>query len=128
MTPSRTSLPSARPPQPGCEAPVKASKRGRWRAVALIGVHLAIGAHILHWQSSGRTLSPLEPSEAHEFFTLGVVNTGFLLLVGLIFTTLIFGRWFCGWACHVVALQDLCGWLLTRMGLKPRPLPHIGEP
>jgi polyferredoxin len=31
---------------------------------------------------------------------------------GAILLTLVFGRWFCGWACHLVALQDLCAWLL----------------
>lgn len=44
----------------------------------------------------------------------GRINAGFLLFAGLIATTLIFGRWFCGWACHVVALQDLCAWLLVK--------------
>jgi ferredoxin len=36
--------------------------------------------------------------------------------------TLVFGRFFCGWACHVVAYQDLCAWLLGRVGLRPRPV------
>jgi len=34
--------------------------------------------------------------------------------------TLIFGRFFCGWACHVVAYQDLCAWLLGKLGARPR--------
>src|SRR5262249_30905594 len=29
---------------------------------------------------------------------------------------------FCGWGCHVVALQDLSAWLLGRVGLRPRPV------
>ncbi|MEM6570517.1 MAG: tetratricopeptide repeat protein, partial [Planctomycetota bacterium] len=32
------------------------------------------------------------------------------------------GRWFCGWACHLVALQDLSRAFLIRIGLRPRPL------
>ena len=53
---------------------------------------------------------------------LGYVNAGFLLFVGLILLTLVVGRFFCGWACHVVAYQDLCAWLLAKVGLRPRPV------
>ena len=117
-----TSLPAARPPKAGCDLPVRKSTKGRWRAIVLILVHVLALAHILHWHSSGTSLSPLEPSEAHEFFTLGVVNAGFLLLAALVLSTLIFGRWFCGWACHVVALQDACAWLLGKLGIRPKPI------
>jgi polyferredoxin len=34
----------------------------------------------------------------------------------------VLGRFFCGWACHVVAYQDLCAWALRRVGLRPRPV------
>ena len=98
------------------------SKASRLRAWVLIAVHVAIGVHIWHWLATGESLSPMEPSESMQTFELGKINAGFLLFAGLIASTVIFGRWFCGWACHVVALQDLCGWLLKRAGLKPRPL------
>lgn len=78
--------------------------------------------HIAHWRVSGTTLSPLEPSEAMWTLELGYVNAGFLLFCGLLLTTLILGRLFCGWACHVVAYQDLCAWLLARVGMRPRPV------
>jgi ferredoxin len=98
------------------------SKASRRRAYVLIAVHLLIGAHIWHWLATGRSLTPMEPSESMQTFEEGAINAGFLLFAGLIATTLVFGRWFCGWACHVVALQDLCAWLLKRLRLKPRPL------
>ena len=100
----------------------RASKASRRRAYVLIGVHVLIGAHIWHWLATGSSLTPMEPSESMQTFEEGAINAGFLLFAGLIASTLLFGRWFCGWACHVVALQDLCAWLLTRMRLKPRPL------
>ncbi|MBK7143859.1 MAG: 4Fe-4S binding protein [Xanthomonadales bacterium] len=34
--------------------------------------------------------------------------------------TALFGRFFCGWACHMAALQDLCAWSLQRIGIRPR--------
>jgi polyferredoxin/predicted Zn-dependent protease len=77
--------------------------------------------HILHWRATGRTLTPVEPSEAMQTLELGYVNAGFILFAALILGTLVFGRFFCGWGCHVVALQDLCGWVLGRLRLKPKP-------
>ncbi|MFT7543079.1 MAG: polyferredoxin [Gammaproteobacteria bacterium] len=35
---------------------------------------------------------------------------------------MLLGRFFCGWACHVVAYQDLAALLLRRLGLRPRPV------
>ena len=40
----------------------------------------------------------------------------------LLLSTAVLGRWFCGWACHVVALQDGARWLLGRFGIRPRPV------
>ena len=67
-------------------------------------------------------MTPVEPSEAMAFSKAGIVNAGLIFFAGAILLTALFGRWFCGWACHLVALQDLCRWLLERIGLRPRPL------
>ncbi|MBL8862045.1 MAG: tetratricopeptide repeat protein [Planctomycetes bacterium] len=105
---------------PRGSARIRASRAGRWRAAVLILVHVLIAAHFVHWWVAGETLAPFEPSEAIEFATKGVVNVGFVLFAVAILSTAVLGRWFCGWACHVVALQDLCRWLLVRLGLTPR--------
>jgi polyferredoxin len=97
------------------------SSRGRWRAAVLLGVHALIAAHIVHATVAGRTLSPMEPSEAMYTLELGWVNAGAIFLVVSLLGTLAFGRFFCGWACHLVALQDLCAWLMRRLGIRPRP-------
>lgn len=52
----------------------------------------------------------------------GILNAGFIVFAGAILVTAIFGRWFCGWSCHLVALQDLCRWLLLKIGIRPKPL------
>jgi len=116
-----TSLPSAETHAPRCGT-VRPSRRGRWRAAALIAVHLVVIAHVAQWKLSGSTLTPVEPSEAAQTLELGYVNAGFLLFAALILSTLVLGRFFCGWACHVVAYQDLCAWLLKKAGLRPRPV------
>ncbi|MBL8748544.1 MAG: 4Fe-4S binding protein [Planctomycetes bacterium] len=123
-TPARdvhASLPRVDRHKPKC-GPARPSNVSRRRAYVLIGVHVLIGLHFLHWAVTGKSVSPVEPSEAMQTVELGRINAGFLLFTALIAGTLVFGRWFCGWACHIVALQDLCAWLLGRIGLKPRPV------
>ena len=88
----------------------------------LIGVHLLIAAHLAHWLAAGTTLTPVEPSEAMELGRRGLVNAGAIFFGTAILATAIFGRFFCGWGCHLVALQDLCRWLLEKVGIRPRPL------
>ncbi|MBK7643208.1 MAG: 4Fe-4S binding protein [Planctomycetes bacterium] len=98
------------------------SRVGRWRALVLVLVHVAIALHVWHWYATGSTLSPLEPSESMAFSQRGIVNAGLIFFALAILSTLVFGRWFCGWACHLVAVQDGARWLLARFGIHPRPL------
>jgi len=97
------------------------SRMGKRRAVVLIVVHLLIIAHILLWVRTGSTVSPVEPSEAMLTLETGVVNAGFIFFVLAIGATIVFGRFFCGWGCHVVALQDLCTWMMNKCGVRPKP-------
>ena len=101
---------------------IRPSRRGKWRAACLITVQLVIAAHIAHWLLSGRTVTPVEPSEAMAFAKGGMINAGLLFFAAAILLTAIFGRFFCGWACHIVALQDLSRWLLGKIGIRPKPL------
>ena len=77
-------------------------------------------AHIIQWWVMGRTVSPIEPSETMYTLQKGFVNAGFIFLRWR-FATLIFGRFVCGWGCHILALQDFCAWLLKKIGLHPKP-------
>lgn len=97
------------------------SRRGYWRAAVLVLVHLLIIAHIVQWRMSGSTVSPVEPSESMQTLELGEINAGFIFFVIAILATLVFGRFFCGWGCHVVALQDLCTWMMNKLGVRPKP-------
>ncbi len=103
-------------------AKIRASKMGKWRALALIAVHVLIGLHITHWLVAGETITPVEPSEAMAFSQSSIINAGFVFFAAMILLTAIFGRFFCGWACHLVALQDWCRHLMLKIGITPRPL------
>lgn len=97
------------------------SRASRWRAAALITLNLLMIAHIIQWLIMGRTISPIEPSETMYTLQKGAINAGFIFFTLAILATLIFGRFVCGWGCHIVALQDFCAWLLKKMGLTPKP-------
>jgi tetratricopeptide (TPR) repeat protein/ferredoxin len=105
----------------GSLAGVRRSKRGPVRAAVLIGVHAIVALHVTHFLVAKRTLSPVEPSESMYTLELGYVNAGFVFFGVALIATLIFGRFFCGWGCHIVALQDLCAWLMKKMGIRPKP-------
>ena len=93
----------------------------RWRALALVTLTVLMIAHVIQWLVMGKTIAPIEPSESMETLQTGALNAGFIFFSLAILATLIFGRFVCGWGCHVVALQDFCAWILKKMNLKPKP-------
>src|SRR5580765_1454359 len=100
---------------------VRKSKRSKWRAGVLIGVHALVAVHLTHYLIAGRSLSPVEPSESMYTLELGYVNCGFVFFAIALAATAVFGRFFCGWGCHIVALQDFCAWIMKRLGVRPKP-------
>lgn len=100
---------------------IRRSKNAPRRAIVLAIVQLLIIAHIIQWLIMGTTTTPIEPSEAMEFAKEGVINFGLIFFALALLSTLILGRWFCGWGCHVVLLQDLCGWMMKKVGIRPKP-------
>ncbi len=100
---------------------IRSSRASRWRAVALITLTLLMIAHFIQWRLMGQTVSPIEPSESMYTLQRGAINAGFIFFTLAILATLVFGRFVCGWGCHIVALQDFCAWLLKKFGLTPKP-------
>ncbi len=107
---------------------IRRSRSGRRRAIVLATVQGLMIAHVVLWLLSkkygwwgGRTTTPIEPSESMEFVKHGVINAGLLFFAVALLSTLILGRWFCGWGCHLVMLQDLCAWMMKRLGVRPKP-------
>ncbi|MFQ5461258.1 MAG: tetratricopeptide repeat protein [Phycisphaerae bacterium] len=98
------------------------SRYGRWRAGTLLLVYVLMAAHVLHWKIAGRTLAPLELNEVMYTFELGIVTAGFLFMLLVAIGTMVFGRFFCSWGCHILALQDLCSWLLKKLRVRPKAI------
>ena len=94
----------------------------RWRAATLALVYLLITIHILHWKIAGRTLAPLELNEVMYTLELGILTAGFVFMALAVLATMIFGRFFCSWGCHILALEDLCAWILGKLKIRPKPV------
>ena len=113
--------PPVRKSSPAAASGIRKSTTSRWRGAALLLLNLLMVAHVIQWWIMGRTISPIEPSETMHTLQRGAINAGFIFFTLAILATMIFGRFVCGWGCHILALQDFCGWLLKKMGLTPKP-------
>jgi polyferredoxin len=103
-------------------------KKARRRWTVLVAAQVVILLHIALWLIGthynwfgGKTLTPIEPSEGMEFVKNGVINAGAIFFALALLSTLVFGRWFCGWGCHIVLLQDFCYWIMRKLHIRPRP-------
>lgn len=107
-----------------CSRQVTTAKRtiSHWRAASLIAVYVLMAAHIVHWKLAGKTLVPLELNEVMYTLELGIVTAGFIFMLVAILATAVFGRFFCSWGCHILALQDFSAWILRKLGVRPRPI------
>ncbi len=97
------------------------SKMGWKRAVVLGSIQFLMIAHIVQWLWTGSTTSPIEPSESMTAVKDGIINAGTVVFALALLSTVLLGRWFCGWGCHIIMLQDLCGWMLGKVGIRPKP-------
>lgn len=120
IAPRTISLPQLAPTdgEPG----PKRRTYGRWRVATLIGVHVLAAAHIAHWRLAGKTLAPLELNEVMHTLELGIITAGFVLMALLVLSVAVFGRFFCSWACHILALQDGCAWILEKLRIRAKPV------
>ncbi len=101
---------------------VALSRPARWRIASLALVHILIAIHIIHWRLAGTTLSSIQLSDAGRFAAEGVITAAFFLFALLLLVTAVFGRFFCAWGCHMLAVQEVCRYLLGRVGIRPAPM------
>lgn len=77
---------------------------------------------MIHWRFNETTLAPLELNEVLYTIHQGIVTAGFILMVVIMIATLIFGRFFCSWGCHILSLQDASSWILKKLKIRSRPI------
>ena len=91
------------------------------RIASLIGVHILILAHIYIF--GDEVVGSIDFQEFfHSFIKLGVINAGVILVIVAFSFTLFFGRFFCGWACHFGAIQELSWSILKKLNIKPKTI------
>tara|TARA_B100000029_G_scaffold513271_1_gene612264 strand:- start:264 stop:1550 length:1287 start_codon:yes stop_codon:yes gene_type:complete len=89
------------------------------RVASLILIHILILSHVYIFGSD--VVGSIDFQEFfHSFIKLGVVNAGVILVFIAFTTTLIFGRFFCGWACHFGAIQEFSWYILNKLNIKPK--------
>lgn len=92
-----------------------------WKRATVLGViQLLMIVHVVQWLWMGTTIKPIEPSESMETVKDGVITVGAIFFAVALLSTALLGRWFCGWGCHVVMLQDFCGYLMKKIGIRPK--------
>ncbi len=107
---------------PGVGSPTRRRRYTPWRVGTLVAVYVLATAHIVHWKLAGRTLAPLELNELMYTLELGIITAGFILMSLAVLSVFLFGRFFCSWGCHILALEDLCAWILRKLHIRPRPV------
>jgi len=91
------------------------------RIFSLIFIHILILLHIFYW--GDQIVGSIDFQEFfHSFLKHGVINAGVMLVLVAFIITLIFGRFFCGWACHFGAVQELSWFILKKMNIKPKTI------
>lgn len=100
--------------------PIRKSRMSVRRFTVLIIVQVLMVVHVVQWLVMGVTIAPVEPSEAMETIKNGSITAGFIFFTVAMVSTAILGRWFCGWGCHILLLQDWCSTLLRRINIRPK--------
>ena len=84
------------------------------RITTLIIVHILILLHVYYFGSD--VVGSIDFQEFfHSFLKEGIINAGVILVFLAFLTTLFFGRFFCGWACHFGAIQEFSYYILKKL-------------
>ena len=91
------------------------------RFASLFLIHVLILLHVYYFGSS--KIGSIDFQEFfHSFIKLGVINAGVILVIFAFIFTLFFGRFFCGWACHFGAIQELSWLILKKLKFTPKTI------
>lgn len=93
----------------------------KYRIISFSLVHILILLHVLWFKNS--TIGSFDFQEFFDrFIGMGVLNAGSIMVILAFFSTLIFGRFFCGWLCHFGAVQEFAWWAFDKFGIKPKTI------
>ena len=91
------------------------------RFTSLLLIHILILLHVYYFGSS--KVGSIDFQEFfHSFLKLGIINAGAILVILAFTFTLLFGRFFCGWACHFGAIQELSWMIFKKLKITPKTI------
>ena len=94
-------------------------KLNTWRIAALTILNVLIFLHAYAWFLWGfRAFGHSDPREIFVMMGTGAVGVGAIIMIVAVISTLLGGRVFCGWACHMGAWQEVALWVQTKLRLK----------
>tara|TARA_B100000029_G_C17521900_1_gene940229 strand:- start:69 stop:1424 length:1356 start_codon:yes stop_codon:yes gene_type:complete len=93
----------------------------KYRIISFVSIHILILVHVL-WIKDA-VIGSLDFQEFFDrFLGNGILNAGSIMVIFAFLSTLIFGRFFCGWLCHFGAVQELAWWVFDKLGIKTKTI------
>ena len=93
----------------------------KYRLISFVSVHILILVHVLWFKNA--IVGSFDFQEFFDrFIGSGVLNAGSIMVIFAFFSTLIFGRFFCGWLCHFGVIQEFAWWVFDKFGIKPKTI------
>lgn len=104
------------PVKNACQAPLSLTRKIRY--ICLFMVNLYIVAHVVLWYGFdlkpwGKTAMTGVPALVH-----GNINVAAVMVLLIIASVFIFGRAFCGWACHIRGILEFSDWAMRKLKLE----------
>ncbi len=94
-----------------------------WKIVAFVTLHTLIALHLVLWYGFDRTvIGSINMQELfRQFIQKSVINAGVVFFLVFLLLGLFWGRFFCGWLCHIGQAYDLLAELFRKWKIKMRP-------
>lgn len=93
----------------------------RKRLLVLFLINILIVVHIILWYKFGyQKIGTLSLNGIVSLFGMGLLNSAAVFFILVVFTTVLFGRLFCGWGCHFAFFQEFALKILHKIGINPQ--------
>lgn len=100
----------------------KELRQVRWRIFAFVLLHSLIGLHLYLWYvADWKIIGAIDMQELfRHFIEHNLLTAGAIFFLSAIGLGLLWGRYFCGWLCHIGQAYDLLAVLYRKWGIPMR--------
>lgn len=89
----------------------------KWRLVVLAAANIYILLHVSLWYGYDIHLWGKTAMTGVPALMRGNINAAAVMVFLILLSVLIFGRGFCGWACHIRGILELADWSMRKLGV-----------